>query len=82
MLPPFYYGFYSAFSGQTIYEAYIYQCYNIVFTAFPIIWFALFDKEVREERLLQEPKEFYVIGLKSQCFGRAIFWKWIVYAIL
>ena len=53
--------------------------YNIVFTAFPIFWFSLFDFERPKEKLLQKPK-YYSIGLNNECFGNRIFWKWIVYA--
>ena len=45
VLPQYWYGFVSAFSGQTLYESVLYQGYNIVFTAFPIMWFAIFDQE-------------------------------------
>lgn len=39
--------------------------YNILFTAFPIMWFALFDQEYDKDELLSEPKHFK-IGLKSK----------------
>lgn len=50
-----------------------------MFTAFPIIWFALFDQEYSKTELLSVSKH-YQIGLRDQCFGRWIFWKWILYA--
>ena len=43
VLVSFWYGSYSSFSGQTIYESWIYQGYNVAFTALPIIWYAIFD---------------------------------------
>lgn len=43
VMPQFWFGFFSAFSGQVFYEKWIFQIYNIVFTAFPIMMFALFD---------------------------------------
>jgi phospholipid-transporting ATPase len=45
VMPQFWYGFYSAFSGQVFYEKWIYQVFNITFTAFPPIIFAIFDQE-------------------------------------
>lgn len=48
----FYFGFYNVFSGQTFYEPWIYQLYNISFTALPIMWYAIFD--------LQYTKHTYV----------------------
>lgn len=39
------FGFWSMFSGQTLYESIIYQFYNITMTSLPIMFFALFDFE-------------------------------------
>ena len=78
VLPQFWYGFYSAFSGQTLYEAWIYQMYNIAFSAFPIMWYSLFDYEFSKEILLSKPKK-YSIGLKDECFGTYVFWRWVFY---
>lgn len=39
------FGYWSAFSGQVLYEPFIYQLYNITFTSVPIMYFALFDFE-------------------------------------
>lgn len=78
VLPQYWYGFYSVFSGQTLYEPWIYQLYNISFTALPIIWYALFDFEHTKEKLLAKPKK-YRIGINDECFGMRIFWRWIIY---
>ena len=78
VLPQYWFGFLSVFSGQTLYEAWIYQLYNIVFTAIPIMWFALFDFEKPKEKFLAKPK-YYSIGLNSECFSIDIFWRWIIY---
>lgn len=45
VMTQFYFGFWSAFSGQTLYEQFIYQLYNITMTSLPIMWFATFDFE-------------------------------------
>ena len=63
VLPLFWFGFVSAFSGQILYESWLYQCYNIVFTSFPIMWYAIFDEEIVKERFLKEPNH-YEIGLQ------------------
>jgi phospholipid-transporting ATPase len=39
------FGFWSLFSGQTLYEAIMYQNYNITVTSLPIMFFCLFDFE-------------------------------------
>jgi hypothetical protein len=61
--------------------------YNIVFTAIPVMWFALFDSQFPKEDLLSEPKH-YKIGLLSkfykiltildESFHRTRFWRWIL----
>lgn len=54
----FYFGFYSAFSGQTIYEKYIHQLYNITMTSLPIMWFAVFDFQY-EKRAPDDQADHY-----------------------
>jgi len=44
------FGYNSLFSGQTLYEKYIYQMYNITMTSLPIMWFALYDFEFEKDR--------------------------------
>jgi len=78
VLPQFWFGFSSAFGGQPLYESWLYQLYNILFTAFPIMWYALFDEQYLKEELLKEPKHFK-IGLKNLNFGKYRFWRWIFY---
>jgi len=41
----FIFGYLSLFSGQILYEKYIYQTYNICMTAVPIMWYAIYDFE-------------------------------------
>lgn len=82
------YGFLSGFSGQSLYEQWIYQMYNIVFTAFPIIWFAVFDEQHPKEKLMTVSK-YYKVGLLSKYyaitnhldenFSRGKFWRWVFY---
>jgi magnesium-transporting ATPase (P-type) len=42
------------------------------------MWFALFDFQFSKDEFLKNP-QYYKIGLKSKCFGTAIFWRWIGY---
>jgi len=62
------------------YEKWIYQIFNITFTAFPPIIFAIFDQEHSKQTLMQLPK-LYKIGLRDQCFSTLSFWKWILYGL-
>jgi phospholipid-transporting ATPase len=79
------FGMWSSFSGQTIYETWIYMLYNVSFTALPIIWYGIFDFQYLKSEFLNTPK-YYKIGLRSKsypsyflddCFGPKIFWRWI-----
>ena len=80
VFPIFFYGLYSLFSGQAIYESYLYQTYNLVFTSWPIIYFGLFDYEHTRETFMTDPK-LYKIGLYNKQFSRFVFWRWVFYGI-
>ena len=52
VFPVFLFGFYSIFSGTSIYDAYLYQLYNVFFTGAPIMWFGMMDFEHEKEEFL------------------------------
>mmetsp|Transcript_31751 Transcript_31751/g.39500 ORF Transcript_31751/g.39500 Transcript_31751/m.39500 type:complete len:315 (+) Transcript_31751:322-1266(+) len=74
--PLFCYGFVSAFTGTTIYHILMYQGFNTVFTAFPILWLATMDSEHPKERLLNDPM-LYKGGLYNVHFNTKVFLWWI-----
>jgi len=43
-------------AGQTLFDAWILTFYNMIFTAFPILLYGMWDKDVSEEFLLKFPK--------------------------
>ena len=69
------------FSGQTLYEAFIYQGFNLCFTAFPIMWWAIYDNQHTKEEFETKP-ELYEIGLKNSCFSTIRFFENITQAIV
>jgi phospholipid-transporting ATPase len=81
VLPNWWLGIFSMFSGAFFYEKFIYQLYNIVFTSIPIMWYALYDYEFDKEILLKNPRK-YQIGLKKECFGTKVFWFWLGYGAI
>ena len=81
VLPQFWLGFYNYFSGQYLYDPYIYQLFNIIFTCFPIAWFGIYDKEVSYD-ILMEDSRYYTQGIINKLFHNKRFWKWIFYGIL
>ncbi len=81
VMPQFWFGFVSYFSGQTLYDPWIYQFFNIIFASIPIIWFGIYDKEILHDELYQEPK-YYTQGIIGKLFHPTRFWKWVFNGIL
>lgn len=79
VVPIWVFGFFSSFSATAIYDIWLYQLYNVIFTALPIMWFAVFDWEHEKSVYLNDPK-LYRIGLDDVYFSRAVFWRWFIYA--
>ncbi|KAL4432018.1 hypothetical protein ABPG74_017754 [Tetrahymena malaccensis] len=82
VLPQFWYGFYNGFSAQFLYDLWIFQMYNIVFTSAPIVVFALFDKEYKGKFLQQNPYPYYLGGILNEYFDKKTFWQQFLIAIL
>ena len=80
VMPLFFVGFYSVFSGQTIYDPWLYQLYNIAFTVLPIIWFGIYDSERTTTESMNNPKYYY--NLNQKMFNNWKFWEWIFYGII
>jgi magnesium-transporting ATPase (P-type) len=79
MLILFSLGISSYFSGQTLYDPVLDTLYNILFTAYPIGWFATYDKEINYDKL-ESKSELYIDGMKNKYFNLYIFWRWYLYA--
>jgi phospholipid-transporting ATPase len=90
----FFFGFWSSFSGQPLYEPVIYQLYNMTMTAAPIMYFALFDFEHHKDYdplRREDPSKqifyfmkhphLYRIGLEYSCYGVGVFLKWVAYGL-
>ena len=60
VVPNFWFGAFSMFSGAFFYEKFIYQLYNIVFTSLPIMWFALFDYQHTRQTFLKDPRKYQI----------------------
>jgi len=80
VLPILAFGAVSNFSATAIYNLWLYQIYNVVFTFFPIAWFAVFDWEHDKETFLTTPN-LYLIGLYDVFFNKYTFWRWFFYAV-
>ena len=58
------FGSISGYSGQTLYEIYLLQIFNVVFTMSPIIVYCLFDQQFEKAKLKYSPR-LYVNGMKD-----------------
>lgn len=71
---------FNGFSGVPIYEKMIYIGYNILFTAYPVVWFAIMDLEISKKELISNPYN-YELGLLNLCFSKFIFLWWFFYGV-
>jgi phospholipid-transporting ATPase len=81
VMPLFWYGFLSQFSGQSLYNMWTAQLFNLFYASIPIMIFALFDREQSYSELMEKPN-LYEIGLHDQLFGNLRFWMWIIEGII
>lgn len=58
VMAQFWYGAFNFFSGQPLYEPWVYQLYNILFSFLPIFVFGIFDKSMRRRALLTDPAHY------------------------
>ena len=80
VLPQFWFGFFNGFSGQNIYNPFLYQLYNILHASIPICLYGVLDKEYSGHFLMDNPSLYY-IGLKNKLFNSFNFWVWIMFGV-
>ncbi|CDW74651.1 p-type atpase [Stylonychia lemnae] len=73
------FAFLNQFSAQTIFELWIQQVYNIIFTSLPVIWFAVFDQQHSRKYLLSKPST-YKKGPQKRHLNSKVFWAYVLYA--
>ena len=81
-MPQFFFGWMNFFSGQTIYDSFIYQLFNIFYTSCPIMIYAIIDKEFNPMVLVENKLNYYSQGMKKALFDAKIFWKWFFFGAL
>ncbi|EAS06174.1 phospholipid-translocating P-type ATPase, flippase family protein (macronuclear) [Tetrahymena thermophila SB210] len=75
LCPLIFFGFNSGFSGSNLYDIYIYQMYNAMFTAFPIILFAVLDRNLSSKVLVKSP-HLYKTGIEGVFLNYKEFLLW------
>lgn len=78
VLPQFWFGFFNFFSGQQIYDSFIYQMFNIFYTSCPIMIYAVIDRELDSETLIANTLNYYYQGMSNSLFNTKIFWLWFL----
>ncbi|CAA7399269.1 unnamed protein product [Spirodela intermedia] len=73
-LTQFWFTFQTGFSGQRFYDDWFQSLYNVIFTALPVIFVGLFDKDVSASLSKKYP-ELYKEGMRN------MFFKWRVVAV-
>jgi magnesium-transporting ATPase (P-type) len=48
-IPQFYYAYYNAFSGQTLYDDWFVSLYNMVFTSLPLLFKAIMEQDINDD---------------------------------
>ena len=77
VVPQFLFGFYCMASGQPIYNDFVYQMYNTMYTATPIVIYGIMDKDTNVDTPIKHPW-LYNDGQKNAFLGRRIFFKWVI----
>jgi phospholipid-transporting ATPase len=68
------YGAFTYFSGVLIFDIYLYEMFNLLFAACPIIAFALFDYEYSAKQSLNAKyKEIYKPGVNNDEFNQTVY---------
>jgi len=79
--PSVLYALLSAGSAQSIYNDWLYQLFNTVFSTVPIVCLAALDKEYEREQFLSNPS-LYEPSKNKEYFSQSVFWKWMRDAFL
>ncbi|XP_021236600.1 phospholipid-transporting ATPase ID-like isoform X2 [Numida meleagris] len=76
----FWYGFFSGFSAQTVYDQWFITLYNLVYTSLPVLGMSLFDQDVDDRWSLLFP-QLYVPGQQNLYFNKTVFIKCMLQGI-
>ncbi|EGG15352.1 transmembrane protein [Cavenderia fasciculata] len=72
--------FSSLFTGQTIFDSWIITFYNILFTSLPPFFYGLFERDIDEESIMENP-QIYRRLQSSPLLTRRSFFLWIIAGI-
>ncbi|XP_067399668.1 phospholipid-transporting ATPase ID-like isoform X2 [Emydura macquarii macquarii] len=76
----FWYGFFSGFSAQTVYDQWFITLYNLVYTSLPVLGMSLFDQDVDDRWSMLFPR-LYEPGQQNLYFNKIEFVKCVLHGI-
>ncbi|CAB4486337.1 phospholipid-translocating P-type ATPase [Rhizophagus irregularis] len=76
----FWYQIWAGFSAQYLYDYTYIMLYNLVFTAFPVMFLGAFDQDVDAKTSLKYP-QLYKRGILQEDFTKSKFWLYVLDAI-
>eukprot|EP00357_Protocruzia_adherens_P031005 CAMPEP_0115027382 /NCGR_PEP_ID=MMETSP0216-20121206/35470_1 /TAXON_ID=223996 /ORGANISM="Protocruzia adherens, Strain Boccale" /LENGTH=1125 /DNA_ID=CAMNT_0002402961 /DNA_START=28 /DNA_END=3405 /DNA_ORIENTATION=- len=82
VIPQLWFGAFNFFSGQTLYDPWLYQLYNIFYTSLPIFLYSIFDRGTENLDQLERFTDMYLPGIERKAFNTKVFWKWFFYGFL
>ncbi|CAF2108771.1 unnamed protein product [Rotaria magnacalcarata] len=77
----FWFGFFSGFSAQTLYDPFFVATYNVFFSSLPVLALGVFDQDVSADHSLSKP-HLYTPGQNNEFFNKKIFAESVIHGIL
>eukprot|EP00401_Gymnodinium_catenatum_P072459 CAMPEP_0117537468 /NCGR_PEP_ID=MMETSP0784-20121206/41980_1 /TAXON_ID=39447 /ORGANISM="" /LENGTH=1179 /DNA_ID=CAMNT_0005334055 /DNA_START=5 /DNA_END=3544 /DNA_ORIENTATION=+ len=77
VMPQYFLGFVSGFSGQKLYNDLMYQSYNVVHSLLPIVLFGVVDQDVSRTESLRHP-ELYELGVQRAYLNPRVSAGWLM----
>jgi phospholipid-transporting ATPase len=75
------FGGFTYFSGVMIFNVYLYELFNVIYSSWPIIIWAVFDEEYSLKESSESPS-LYSPGINNSHFNQTVFLRNIGFAIL
>ena len=76
------FGFFSKFSGNTIYDAILYTIFNVIFTSVPPVVYAGLERDVSIDSMMIVPEIYDMDGRRKWYMSHARFWLSLLLGIL
>jgi len=77
VMPQYYLGMMSGFSGQKLYNDFMYQLYNVIHSMLPIMLFGVLDQDVCKRVSLNNP-QLYALGTNKAYLNRKVSAGWLL----